>query len=404
MISFQQALDNIKRESYCLSKAEKTPLKHAFNRYLAEDIRAPITMPPLPNSAMDGYAICTNDWQQDKYFPTSIIATAGDRPQQIKCNQCARIFTGAIIPEGADAVIPQELSTEKNGKVTFKEAVKSGQFIRPSGEDFQQGDTLLTQGDRLRHRQILLLANAGIDTIKTYRPLRVALFSTGDELLPLGATWQAGKIYDANRPCIATILNEWGMALSLNQTIGDDLKESQKVLLEASEKSDLIITTGGVSVGDKDIIKAALKQIGELHTWRVRIKPGKPIALGSINQTPFIGLPGNPVSALCTLLLLARPLIQKAQGASTKHIDITPYQVPAGFNYRPTDRQNFLRARLIMPENGNITQSYITLFQRQQSHIVSSLHWADGLVSIPEHTAVKLNDLVEYYPYHQFMH
>jgi molybdopterin molybdotransferase len=403
MITFTQALENIKKTSQCLSQVKDTELHQALNRFAGSDIYAPISMPPLPNSAMDGYAINATDWSAEKSFEISVVCAAGEPPKQIINNQAARIFTGAIIPKGANAVIPQELATEQNGKVTFHQTVEKNQFIRFIGEDFKQSDKLLSQGERISYAEILLLANAGISTLPTYQPLRIALLATGDEIIPLGTLWEAGKIFDSNRPCLQSILSQWGAEISFTKVIKDSYEDTKSTLLEAAQLCDIIITTGGVSVGDKDYIKPVLQEIGELTTWRVNIKPGKPIALGKVNDTPFIGLPGNPVSALSTLLLLARPLIQKAQGANQQHIDISPWKIRANFTYKTVERQDFLRARLVLPSNQELSQASIEIFDKQHSHIVSSIRWADGLVSIPANTTIQPNDLVEYFSFQQLI-
>lgn len=403
MLSFNQALAQIKEQSRCLAQTVQIPLEKALNRFLAEDVFSPISMPPLPNSAMDGYAIDANDWQANQSFSLSISCAAGEKAKTLEVGHAARIFTGAIIPSGANAVIPQELATLTDNTLIVEKPVHINQFVRLIGEDFKQGDKLLNKGERLGHRQILLLANAGIDKVITYRPLRIALLATGDELLPLGAPWQAGKIYDSNRPCIQSLLQQWGMEVCLTKVIGDDLNKTKKTLLEASVKADLIITTGGVSVGDKDFIKQAIDAIGEISTWRINIKPGKPIALGKVGDIPFIGLPGNPVSALNTLLLLARPIIYLSQGAHEKYIDPLIYHVAANFTYQAGNRHDFLRARLSLPESGRLSDAVIDIFDRQQSHIVSSFHWAKGLASIPANSTIKPGDLVQYYPYETLM-
>ncbi|RZK67516.1 MAG: molybdopterin molybdenumtransferase MoeA, partial [Pedobacter sp.] len=292
---------------------EVVTLLEAYDRTLAQDCVAEINVPPAANSAMDGYAVNSRDISPGKKLRVSQRIAAGDVAQPLEIGTAARIFTGAEIPENADAVVIQEDCTMDGDAVVFNITANPNDNIRPKGQDIAKGKLLLSRGHRLRAQDIALLSSVNINTVYVYKKLRVAFFSTGNELVEPGTILQPGKIYNSNRYLLAGLLRKLNCELLDLGIVKDSLKDTIEALTSATE-ADFIISSGGVSAGDEDHVKAAVKSLGKLDLWKLNLKPGKPLAFGSVKNVPFVGLPGNPVSAFVTFELLIKPLIYKLQG------------------------------------------------------------------------------------------
>ncbi|AHF00348.1 molybdenum cofactor biosynthesis protein MoaA [Thiomicrospira aerophila AL3] len=413
MHSVEQALSHLLAQAQPQTETETRSLVAALGCILAETIVSPVNVPPHDNAMMDGYAVyvdeasnSTSDSERDftqQAWSISQRIPAGTDPQPLAPNTVARIFTGAPIPAGANAVVMQEaaevIDTEQDDlpQVRFTQAVQPGQFIRQTGEDIAQGDVILTAGTRLTPQALALAASVGRAQVAVYQPLRVATFTTGDELLAPGTPPQPGKIYNANHTTIVSLLTQHGFEVVDLGQVEDSLVATQVALQQAAEQADVIMTTGGVSVGEEDHIKAAVQSLGELDLWRVQMKPGKPLAYGRVGKTPFIGLPGNPVSAFATFCLFARPYLLKMQGQQTAALQ--KIWVQADFNWlKPDARREYVRVQLHTSGQG----SWLKLFPKQGSGVLTSTVWADGLAIIPENQQIHLGDWVEYLPFNQF--
>jgi molybdopterin molybdotransferase len=397
MKTFDEAL------SYLVSQAKKTrqtetiAIAEAMGRVLAEPVVSDVMVPPHDNSEMDGYAIDRMDLTHEDTFRVSQRIPAGATPEPLEVGTVARIFTGAPIPKGANAVIMQE-ETEMVGdkvRITAK-STRPGQSIRKTGEDIEAGTAILEKGHRLRSQDLGLIASIGIDEVTVYRPLKIATFTTGDELLEPGETPQPGKIFNANRYVLAGALPKLGFELIDLGRVKDTLEETIDVMKQAAQVADVVMTTGGVSVGEEDHIKPAIESLGSLEMWKVKMKPGKPLAFGQIQGTPFIGLPGNPVSAFATFNLFARPYLMRMQGV--KNICITPIWLEADFEWPKANfRREFARARITVPEGEQKT--VVQVYPKQGSGVLTSTVWAEGFVVIPEDQTVAKGDRVKFYPF-----
>jgi molybdopterin molybdotransferase len=390
---------------------EFVDLLAARNRVLATDVVATVDVPPADNSAMDGYAVRHSDLNtSDKTTLTvSQIIHAGVQVSPLEAGTAARIFTGAEIPQGADTVIMQEncQALDDKAQVNIIHSAEKGKNIRRQGQDIQKGSVILRQGHVLKAADIGLLASIGIAKVETFKPLTIALVNTGDELVEPGQPLQAGQIYNSNRFLLATMLESWGFNIEHSHIVGDSLDSTVQQLSKLSKNADVIISTGGVSVGDKDFIKPAIEALGELDVWKVAIKPGKPFAFGSINASnnnksiPFLGLPGNPSSVFVTLLVLARAYLLAIQGLSQQSIQKRqqPITATAQFARKSIKREEYLRARLSTKiVDGRLT-NIVSLFENQSSGVLSSVSWGNCLVRQEVGTAIEKGDSVEVLPY-----
>ncbi len=372
------------------------PVAEALGNVLAADVASGIDVPPHDNSAVDGYAVYSSDCQQNASttLPISQRIPAGSVPAPLAPGTAARIFTGATIPAGATAVVMQEDCSEQDDQVTLSGAVQPQQNIRPQGQDIQTHQIILKKGHRLRAQDMGLLASIGVGSVKVYRPLKVAILSTGDELVEPGQAAQEGQIYNSNRYTLRGLLGGFGFEIIDFGIVKDTLDATLSALAKAADEADIIITSGGVSVGEEDHVKAAINQLGELNLWRLAIKPGKPFAFGRVANTPIIGLSGNPGAVFVTFCILARPYLLKSQGASR----ITPhsFKLPLNFDVnRPGKRREYLRTRINHQDGKTVIESY----PNQSSGVLSSASWADGFAVIPEHTAPQAGEEVEFIPF-----
>jgi molybdopterin molybdotransferase len=401
LLAYDDALAQLTGSVAPLAAVTEVPLLQATGRILARSIDATIDVPGCAMSSMDGYAINTTDLADAAIFrlPLAQRIAAGDKETTLKPGFAARIFTGAPLPVGADAVIMQEQVEVDAQGIRFAQRPPSGHNIRPRGNDIQRDTTILRQGMRLRPQDIGLAASVGLGSLPVFDAVRVGIFFTGDELVEPGEALASGKIYDSNRYTLHGLLESLGCQIIDLGLVGDTLEATRAAMLEASKQADLVVTTGGVSVGEEDHVRIAIEQLGELRLWRLGIKPGKPLAYGQINGTAFIGLPGNPVSVFATFCLFVSPVIQIMQGRDW-HKPIA-LSVRADFDWpQPDSRREFLRARLVCGAEGD-TRAQI--FPNQDSGVLTSTVWADGFVEIAENETVRVGDSVDYLPFAQFL-
>jgi molybdopterin molybdotransferase len=380
-------------------RLETVPLARSLGRILAQDVTAALDVPPHDNSAVDGYALRHADLVADGPTRLPVLGrSAAGHPHGARLGegQAVRIFTGAVMPEGADTVVMQEDTTYAEDHVTIPLGLALGANRRHQGEDTRRGDVVLGRGQRLRPQDLGLAAAVGQAELSLYRPLRVAVFSTGDELAEPGTALPVGGIYDANRYILAALIGGLGAEVSDLGILPDDAGAVREGLGAAATGHDLLLTSGGVSVGDEDHVRGAVEALGNLHFWRLAIKPGRPLALGQVGDAAFVGLPGNPVAAMVCFLRFARPLILGMAGA----VDLDPvlYRVTADFDYeKKAGRREWLRARL---EGQGAAGPSAVLFRPQGSGIINSLVKSHGLVEIAEDvTRVKAGELVDFLPF-----
>jgi len=401
LLAYDDALAQLTGSLQTLAAITDVPLLQARGRVLARSIDADIDVPGCAMSSMDGYAISTADLGATALtqLPLAQRIAAGDAEAVHVPGSAARIFTGAPIPSGADAVIMQEQVEVSEQGICFEQRPVSGQNIRPRGNDIRRGSTVLHQGMRLRPQDIGLAASIGLGSLPVFEPVRVGMFFTGDELVEPGEALGSGKIYDSNRYTLHGLLESLGCEIVDLGLVGDTLEATCTAMLKASSQADLVVTSGGVSVGEEDHVRIAIEKLGELRMWKLGIKPGKPLAYGRINDTAFIGLPGNPVSVFATFCLFVCPVIQTMQGRDWRKP--VPLPVPADFDWpKPDSRREFLRARLVRGADGN---TRVRIFPNQDSGVLTSTVWADGFVEIAENTTVQRGDIVDYLPLAQFL-
>jgi molybdopterin molybdotransferase len=400
MLSFDQALERLLAAAQPVTEIRSQPLTAAAGRVLALAQRSTVAVPPLDNSSVDGYAVRSADVNAaGGCLPVSQRIPAGSVGTALQPGTAARIFTGAPVPAGADAVVMQELCEHGDGGVIINHVPHPGENVRRAGEDIAAGAEILKPGIRLRPQDIALAASAGLPALPVFRRVRVGVFFTGDELVQPGEPLPPGAIYNSNRYALRALLEGLGCAVRDLGTVPDKLPATRGALRRAAADNDLIITSGGVSVGEEDHVKAAVAAEGQIDMWKIAIKPGKPLAFGEVRRHGgkawFIGLPGNPVSAMVTFMVMVRPFVLRLQGIS----DVTPraFVMRADFDWpRPDVRAEFLRARIN-------DQGGVDLYPNQGSGVVTSLCWGDGLVINPPALAVERGDSVRFVPFAELL-
>ena len=392
LISAEAAREQLMAAAVAVKQTESVSLVEALNRVLAEPLKSSMNVPPASNSSMDGYAVSSADTSELNEMPVSQRIPAGTAGTRLQTGTAARIFTGAPIPDGADAVVMQEDVETTQAGIRFSGPITSRSNVRMAGEDILAGSTILDAGKLLRPQELGLAASIGAGKLQVYRRLKVAILVTGDELLSPGEPLAAGQIYDANRYTLSGLLQQLNCEVVSLPVVRDDPVATRDALLKASAEADLIVSSGGVSVGEEDYVRLALQELGKLELWRIAIKPGKPLAYGEINQVPFIGLPGNPVSVFVTFCWLVAPFIKLMQGQTWA--PPVPIRVNAAFEWPAAGiRREYVRARMELQDDLPV----VTIYPNQGSGVLSSACWANGLVEIPEHETVQPGDHVKFW-------
>jgi len=405
MLAVREALDFLLAAARPVDGVEEVATLEANGRVLAEDQVSLLDVPAADNTQMDGYAVRAADCASGGASGSARLRVAQRIPagtvgQPLEPGTAARIFTGALIPQGADAVVMQEQCEADGDHVIVKHVPVEGEWIRRRGEDVQDGAVILPAGTRLRGQELGLAASVGLATLPVRRRLRVAVFFTGDELAMPGEPLKPGAIYNSNRFTLRGLLENLGCEFTDYGIVPDSLQATRDTLREAARSHDLIITSGGVSVGEEDHIKPAVEAEGRLNMWQIAVKPGKPLAFGEVrrddegdeNTAFFIGLPGNPVSSFITFLLFVRPFLLRLQGVSGP-VEPRRIAMRADFSWPKPDRRNeFLRVRI--NDGGGLD-----LFPNQGSGVLTSTVWADGLVDNPPGQAIAQGDLVRFIPF-----
>lgn len=401
LMSVDDALALLLTKAQPVDEIEYADISNTLGRILAQSQTSTLDVPTADNSAMDGYAFAYRDIhaQGETRLCVSQRIPAGQIGHPLLPGTAARIFTGAPLPPGADTVVMQEHCHAEEDRVIIQHPIKSGQNVRRAGEDIAAGTVILSAGTKLRPQDMGLAASVGLAQLPVYRTLRVAIFCTGDELVAPGNPLAPGKIYNANRYTLTGLLRALGCEIIDLGIVPDNLEATRTILAAAARQADVVITSGGVSVGEEDHVKAAVDGLGHIDLWRIAMKPGKPLAFGTIGSTPFFGLPGNPVSVFATFCLFARPFILRRQGM----INVLPQSVyvKAGFDWpKAGHRREYLRARLATAEDG---KTRAVIFPNQSSAALSSVSWAQGMVIIPEGHTVQRDQMVSFIPFTELL-
>ncbi|HHE3640081.1 TPA: molybdopterin molybdotransferase MoeA [Pasteurella multocida] len=385
------------------AQAEQLPLQHAVNRICAEDIISPLNVPSFDNSAMDGYAVRLADLAQNLTLTVAGKSFAGAPfDGEWQAQSTVRIMTGAMLPAGADAVVMQEdVSVNEDGTVTFPEKIKAGQNIRYIGEDVKQGEVVLNKGSLLNAVSLPLLASLGIDKVKVFPRLKVAVLSTGDELVPVGEALKEGQIYDTNRFTIQLLLEKLNSEILDFGLLPDNEQEFEKAFIHAQQQADLVITSGGVSVGEADFTKKVLEKVGQVNFWKIAMKPGKPFAFGRLENAWFCGLPGNPVSALATFYQLVQPVIAKLSGYSQWKAPQRLAAIAATKMKKAPGRLDFQRGSYQVNAQGQIEVQPVGF---QGSHLFSSFVKSNCFIVLErERGNVEAGETVTIEPFNHLM-
>jgi len=392
MFSVQEAIARLLESAPPPPGRETIRLIDALGRVLADDAHALVNVPPAANSAMDGYAIRFEECRrQQQKIPLSQRVAAGHPPQPLAPGTAARIFTGAEIPPGADTVVMQENCTADESFLTINKLPEPGDNIRPRGQDLAAGQQMFGRGQRLRAQDLGLLASQGVSRVEVYRRLKVAVMSTGDELVEPGEATKPGQIYNSNRYTMHGLLSAWGFEVVDFGVAPDRMEAITERMEQAARSADVIVSSGGVSVGEEDHVKAVVESLGSIDLWRIAIKPGKPFAFGNVKGKPFLGLPGNPVSVLVTLLIIGRPFLFACQGTAGQPLQ--PSRQVALFSRHSSTREDYLRVRS--------TPAGLELFPSQSSGVLLSASWSDGLVRQNVNETIRAGELVDFLPYAQ---
>jgi molybdopterin molybdotransferase len=393
-LSVQECIKKLLDSNAITAEIQTNALLDSLDLVLAEDVISDVDVPPADNSAMDGYAFRYADAQNSTTLSISQRIQAGDTGTPLQNNTVARIFTGAEIPEKADTVEMQEnCHVNDDDSITFTQEVKPENNIRRQGQDIQKGTIIVKKGQRLRAQELGLLASIGMSSVKTYKPLNIAIINTGNELVEPGKTLEKGQIYNSNRFLLDGLLRKWGFVTHHHNIVEDTLKQTKEALLTVSQNNDIVITTGGVSVGEEDHIKPAVESLGSIDLWKVAVKPGKPFAFGNIKSnsdskanTPFIGRPGNPSSVFATLLILARQFLLQQQGLQG-NLEPIINSATATFSRKSVGREEYLRA--------NYNNGSVDIFMNQSSGVLTSASWGNCFVKQEIGTAIEKGDTVQ---------
>ncbi|MEM4988229.1 gephyrin-like molybdotransferase Glp [Collimonas sp. H4R21] len=409
MLSVAEALDVLlaaPRPLVDAAATELVPTLSANGRILADAQVSRLNVPPADNTQMDGYAVraadCASGAAGGTRLPVSQRIPAGHVGAPLQAGTAARIFTGAMIPEGADAVVMQEMCEADGDAVVIKHAPAAGEWVRRAGEDIRSGSVILPAGTRLRPQHLGLAASVGLEALPVLRKLRVAMFFTGDELAMPGQPLKPGAIYNSNRFVLRGLLENLGCEISDYGIVPDNREATREALRLAAQEHDLILTSGGVSVGEEDHVKPAVEAEGRLNMWQIAMKPGKPLAFGEVRRAAggtafFIGLPGNPVSSFVTFLIFVRPFILRQQGVAASGLAPQAVTMRADFDWPKADRrQEFLRAK-INADGG------LDLFPQQGSGVLTSTVWGDGLVDNPAGKTITKGDFLRFLPFSAFL-
>jgi molybdopterin molybdotransferase len=398
LLLMEKALDLLLDTVSVNTNTHNVSLDESLNQVLAQDICSNINVPGFDNSSMDGYTIAldeNNTSMTNQSFDVVDRITAGSTGNELKRGNAARIFTGAPIPPGANTVVMQEecQASDDGSQITIKRAINLKENIRPTGNDILKNDVILSAGKKIEPQDIALAASVGIAELEVFKKLKVGVFFTGDELVEPGKPLTPGKIYNSNRYALVALLNKAGCDVINLGNIKDNLDSTCNALERLSSECDLIITSGGVSVGEEDHVKPAVEKLGKLSLWRIKMKPGKPLAYGQVRNIPFIGLPGNPVSSFVTYCIFALPFIKKMQGNS--NFKTETIKVKANFDCkRAKPRREFARVRIDYSSEIPLAN----LYPKQGSDVMSSIVWADGFIEIPENTTFENGTILNYYP------
>ena len=392
LLSVDEALERLLAGAYPVTETESVPTLSAAGRVLALAQRSTMNVPPLDNSAMDGYAVRLADLKgREPRLKVAQKIFAGAIGTPVASGTAARIFTGAPIPPGADAVVMQEDCTVEGDQIVVKKIPQPGEWVRRVGSDIRAGEAILSSGLRLRPQDTGLAASVGIASLPVRRRVRLGLFFTGDELVMPGDPLPPGRIYNSNRFTLNGLARAFDCDVRDYGIVPDSLAATREVLRRAAAECDVIVTSGGVSVGDADFVKPAVEAEGELLMWRIAMKPGRPLAFGRVARASFIGLPGNPVSSFVTFLIFVRPFLLKTQGIAR----VAPHviQARADFDWpEPDARREFLRVKWN-------ARGGLDLYHTQDSAVLMSTAWADGLVDNPADHAIRAGELVTFMPY-----
>jgi molybdopterin molybdotransferase len=404
MMSVDEAVGIIAARVTPVQDVETVSLNEADGRILAKGISASLPLPPFTNSAVDGYAVRSRDLPkaEEATFPvTGRIQAGASAAEAIQPGHAVRIFTGAPMPGGADTVFMQEdVRVDRDGRVVLPAGLKPGANVRPAGEDIAVGSSALSAGQRLRPQDVALAAAFGLTQIEVRMRVRVAVFSTGNEVVSPGAPRAAAQLYDSNRFMLMAMLARLGCEVSDLGILRDDRASLADGLKKVAGHHDLILTTGGVSTGEEDHVKASVESVGRLVLWRMAIKPGRPVAMGIIDGTPFIGLPGNPVASFVTFVHVVRPTVLALSGAIQQ--PLVPMPVRAAFSYKKKiSRREYVRVNLRKAQDGALEA---TKFPREGAGLLSSLVDTDGLVELGEAvTQVQPGETVGFLSYASLM-
>lgn len=396
LLEFSVARQMLLDRAHPVAGTELVSTLSAAGRVLAEPVRSDLNVPPKDNTGMDGYALRVADVPTaGTRLPVSQRIAAGSVGHALEPGTAARIFTGAPIPVGADAVVMQELTEREGDEVIVNQVPRPGEWIRRMGEDILAGAQILATGTRLRAQEVGLAASVGVPAVSVFRRLKVAIFFTGDELVMPGEPLPDGAIYNSNRFVLNALLQRMGCEVTDLGIVPDSLEATRAALRQAAQGHDLIITSGGVSVGEEDHVKPAVEAEGALELWNIAMKPGKPLAHGRVGEAAFVGLPGNPVSTFLVFLLMVRPFVLRCQGVT--EVLPRPLQLRADFDWlKPIRRREFIRVKV----NG---EGGLECYPNQSSGVLTSTSWADGVAEVPAQTPIRRGETVTYYPFADMM-